>query len=281
MGRKADGQGAAAKIAIVTPKPASKKTKAKKAFEPRKSAGLLRTEAARERRLKNEALWELNKVARGDDNPRLTHNAAIKAKAEMGHNDAKQREAENFARLLREWRQAITYVHQFARAAANASDVIDAEARADAIEREWLRIATLPTSHPEYFKWPTTDARAGEGGIDGSDWKHLGMLLYLGYSVGKYAALTQERRQTLLLRAFAMNLPPLNGPAYLREWGAPGSPSRLRKMAVSIAALTKNAKRRRQMNMQTAISHWEADLRFLRKRLYVGKFRFGWTWPVT
>ena len=63
-----------------------------------------------------------------------------------------------------------------------------------------------------------------------------------------------------------------------REFFA-GSAQRLRKLAETIAALTRNAKRRRDSIMATAIEHWEQDLEFLYYEFYVEKFYFGW--PTT
>jgi hypothetical protein len=63
---------------------------------------------------------------------------------------------------------------------------------------------------------------------------------------------------------------------YLAEWDSPGTASRFRKLAETIAALTRNAKRRRDALFETAVEHWEQDLRFLYDRFYVGTFGFGW-----
>ena len=47
-------------------------------------------------------------------------------------------------------------------------------------------------------------------------------------------------------------------------------------MAESIAAFARNAKRRRQINLNDAIGEWEADLEFLYEEYYVGHFHFAW-----
>ena len=241
------------------------------------------SEATKEERLKSQDVAARDRAARRDRSikARKAHNAAIKSRTTTNQDDRNRLGSEIFARLLREWWQAIDYVHRFSKIDENAPDVVSARDRADAIEREWLRIADLPEDHPDYFKWPSTEAPMGHGGLGFSNWEAMGMLAYIGYKVGAGSPLVDEQRRALLLRIFAMNLPPLNGPDYLREWGAPSSPSRLRKMAESVAALARNAKRRRNASWQIAINHWETDLRFLRARLYVGKFGFGWAWPVT
>lgn len=51
---------------------------------------------------------------------------------------------------------------------------------------------------------------------------------------------------------------------------------RLKKMAESIAAFARNAKRKRTSVLDDAVVDWEADLRFLFETYYVGKFRFEW-----
>jgi hypothetical protein len=47
-------------------------------------------------------------------------------------------------------------------------------------------------------------------------------------------------------------------------------------MAETIAALTRNARRRRDQKMNAAIRDWEMDLDFLYWEYYVEKFKFDW-----
>lgn len=276
-------QRTADKVATGRPKVPTKRQATAKKLTKKKRAIQDRVEAAEARWLRDEGARARarDKAVQGAAHARLAHNAAVKAQATNAQGDSKQPEAQTFDRLLREWRRAVEYVFRAAGVAANAPDVLDAQARVNAIEQEWLRLAGLPPDHPDYFKWPSTEAPLGAGGMDFGGWEAMGMLAYIGYKVGMGSVLSDDQRQGLLLRIFAMHLPPLNGPSYLREWAVAGTPSRLRKMAESIASLARNAKRRRNTSLQTAISHWEADLHFLRKHLYVGKFGFGWTWPVT
>ena len=66
----------------------------------------------------------------------------------------------------------------------------------------------------------------------------------------------------------------------MREWAAPDSPARLRKMAESLAAFARNAKRRKNQNVVEAVRNWEDDLGFLRRVFYVSKFKFAFDWPM-
>lgn len=102
------------------------------------------------------------------------------------------------------------------------------------------------------------------------------MLSYLGYRVGQSAELTDDQRQALLRRIFKMSFPPLESPAYQREWGSPSSPDRLRKMAHSIASFARLAKQQKQSQKQEAVAEWESDLKMLRDEFYVAKFGFAW-----
>jgi hypothetical protein len=49
----------------------------------------------------------------------------------------------------------------------------------------------------------------------------------------------------------------------------------------SIAAFTRNAKRKRGSGMWAAIKDWEQDLEFLYTEYYVGHFRFAWPESAT
>jgi len=64
-----------------------------------------------------------------------------------------------------------------------------------------------------------------------------------------------------------------------KEWGEPQTAQRLQKMANTLAALTRNAKRHDLRSYATAIDDWEGDLAFLHERYYVHLFQFGW--PAT
>ena len=50
-----------------------------------------------------------------------------------------------------------------------------------------------------------------------------------------------------------MHLPPIESPSYMKEWAIPGSATRLKKMANSIASFARQAKRRRNADMREAV----------------------------
>jgi hypothetical protein len=126
-----------------------------------------------------------------------------------------------------------------------------------------------------WFAWPTTVAPPSVRKLRGVSWRQDGMLSFLGYHVGKTLPTPEDIRQYILEYAFECNLPPLNDLNYYLEWGEPRTAQRLKKLADTLAALTRNAKRHDPEIYTKAINDWERDLGFLRERYYVG-FYFGW-----
>lgn len=170
----------------------------------------------------------------------------------------------------------------------NASRILADRTRQDEHPRasqvlEALRLEFDRRSEPgkpdEYFSWPTTEAQSGDGTLDSIKAQPEGLLATLGYHVGRTHGLLSSARQRILSRIFETSLPPVFEQAYMHEWGTNGSAVRLQKMAESIAAFTRNTKRREDDRLDDAIQQWEQDLQFLYDRYYVGKFRFAW--PVT
>ena len=102
------------------------------------------------------------------------------------------------------------------------------------------------------------------------------MLSLLGYHVGEIQPTPRDIRLRILEYAFECYLPPFGDVAYYSEWGKPSTPQRLRKLANTLAALIRNAKRRDQMSWAAAINDWEHDLWFLYQNYYVDLFHFGW-----
>jgi hypothetical protein len=96
----------------------------------------------------------------------------------------------------------------------------------------------------------------------------------MGYRVGRQGLSSGERR-SILGKAFSGGLPHVENPEYMSQWGEPGSPERLRKMANDIAANCRNMKRRRNRSDQ-AIKEWESDLEWLEQTYYRGHFQFSW-----
>ena len=146
----------------------------------------------------------------------------------------------------------------------------------EAIIAEWASRSRLAMLDPDNFPWPSTEAGGGGGTSVNGGWQPLGMLAFLGYHVGTAQGLTRQNRKAILDAVFADHLPPLNGPSYMREWGDPSSGARLRKLAESLAAFARNAKRRRSDALIQAIADWESDLKYLKMSYYDGRFSFGW-----
>lgn len=182
----------------------------------------------------------------------------------------------SFGELLSTWRKHVELV-AFIRATGNNTDRLPLyEELVRTVEGEWHRRSRLPHAADEYFDWPTTDAKRGNGGLGGVYSVTEGVLGYLGYAVGEKSTFTRTQRQAILGQVFQMHLPPIESPTYMQEWATPGSAARLKKMADSIASFARQAKRRRNADMREAIASWEADLRMLHDEYYVGKFGFGW-----
>ena len=135
------------------------------------------------------------------------------------------------------------------------------------------------TAQDKYFQGPTTAAPFGAGDLRNVFWRPKGMLDFLGYHVGVVQPTSRSERHCILEYVFECYLPPLNDPGYLSEWGRPQTARRLEKLADSLAAFTRNARRRNNRSFDAAIDDWEDDLAFLYDRYYVSFARFWW--PTT
>jgi hypothetical protein len=133
----------------------------------------------------------------------------------------------------------------------------------------------------ESFPWPTTEAQPGSGNLSGNEWPELGLLRYQGYAVGEAGEVEQVRHRILGDTFRLQTLPDIVSPEYVASWGAPGSSQRLRKMAESIAAFCRNAKRRPGSLVSKAVEDWEADLAWLKRSHYDDRFDRQFPWPKT
>jgi len=126
------------------------------------------------------------------------------------------------------------------------------------------------------FPWPSTIVEfPGAGGPLDLDRPETGWLRHLGYSVRSGGPGAQARR-AILQEAFGAPLPGRSfNDAYVLEWGPPRSRGRLRKLANTLAALCRNA-RRRSADMDDPITRWEADLAWLKAEYYDRRHRFPW-----
>jgi len=103
-----------------------------------------------------------------------------------------------------------------------------------------------------------------------------GLLRQYGYRVGANGLPEHQRRQ-ILDRVFLEPFPFVNDTALLRKWGEPNTSQRLKKIANCIAAFTRNAKRNKTSDYSEAIQDWEADLTYLKRTYYDGRFDFRWS----
>jgi hypothetical protein len=146
----------------------------------------------------------------------------------------------------------------------------------DAILAEWERRCKLALSNPDYFDWPSTQVGPADRSQRFETWNQEGVLKYMGYEVGKTKGLADHSRREILDAVFGAVLPPVNGPDYIKKWGLPVTASRLERLANELARFARNGKRNRTADYSAAVADWEADLRYLHRKYYLGKFQFGW-----
>lgn len=123
------------------------------------------------------------------------------------------------------------------------------------------------------FAWPETAASRGRNRLQ-FDELGDGMLSYFGYRVGNNGV-SRSARRDILDRVFSQELPYAFPGDYMDKWGEPESPERLQKMANSLAAFTRNAKRKNG-DVDAAVSDWESDLDYLYDTYYADFFEFSW-----
>lgn len=177
----------------------------------------------------------------------------------------------SLAELQRQWSNVIGMIDRLG--AEKAAPFIAFRA---ALASEWARRLAIAEADPRAFPWPTTKAAKGKSGLDSGDWHLIGMLSYLGYRVGTTAGVSAGIRHQILDLCFDAPLPPINGIAYMNGWGAPRSTMRLRKLANELASFARNGKRKHSANLGSAVADWEADLNYLYRQYYVGRFNFAW-----
>lgn len=144
------------------------------------------------------------------------------------------------------------------------------------VEREWEKRISRIRLKPDKFKWPSTETNKGNGLFEISGVPDVGMLAYMEYRVGRTNGQPLGVRRAILDRVVIGTLPLYGSIQYYDQWGAPNSAARLKKLAETISAFTRNAKRRGEERLVDAISEWEADLRYLHKAYYLPRFAFGW-----
>lgn len=102
-----------------------------------------------------------------------------------------------------------------------------------------------------------------------------GLLKCLGYQVGNDGIKLHKRRE-ILAKVFEDELPSVNSKEYMKDWGSPKSSKRLKKLADSLATFSRNAQKKRNVDLKHAIYDWEDDLNWLKETYYHGKFNFKW-----
>ena len=149
------------------------------------------------------------------------------------------------------------------------------------IEEQWRVRKLEPFLREETLTRPSTDATLGDKSLDLRSSPEEGVLLALGYHVGQTHPVSAAVRQQILRHIVEGELPPIRSHDYMRDWGAPGTADRLKKLAETLAALARNEEHKMQSSLRKAIAEREADLRFIYEEYYVGKFDFVWpaTWP--
>jgi hypothetical protein len=131
----------------------------------------------------------------------------------------------------------------------------------------------------KWFPWPTTIASPGARRLKGVNWRDKGMLSLLEYRVGETNPTPDDIRWCILQFVFECHLPPMEDAINNLDWGMPQTAQRLKKLANSLAAFTRNAKRQNTVSLATAIDDWEHDLGLLHEKYYLQFFHFGW--PAT
>jgi len=148
--------------------------------------------------------------------------------------------------------------------------------REDEIENEKPHHQERQIDRRGYFHWPSTDAPASTSGFFGNHWHYKeGLLSFVGYRVGRNGV-EKQLRQRILDCVFHNDLPQVDSVEYMRQWDEPKSAARLQKMAESLAAFTRNAKRKALCDYRDAVVDWETDLTYLHNKYYRGFFGFCW-----
>ncbi len=144
------------------------------------------------------------------------------------------------------------------------------------VSKGWLGwvMAVVPLSGPQCSFNPGTRGRLQEGKYE--DRAEESPLHAMGYHVGK-SGLTQDDRQKLLGNCFSGIIPWVQNAAYMEEWGNPGSPERLRRIALQLTTNLENTRNRSDWQRYgDAIEDWQEDLLWLKASFYRGNLRFSW-----
>lgn len=95
----------------------------------------------------------------------------------------------------------------------------------------------------------------------------------LGYKVGQ-TGVDEEARRDALRQAFEDSLHAVETFEYMEQWGEPGTPRRLRRIAEHLASLIRT--RSGNPKFSEAIKDWTSDLKWLKETFYHGHMEFSW-----
>lgn len=129
------------------------------------------------------------------------------------------------------------------------------------------------------FAWVSTDVSLSLHSVGDADWPDEGMLKRMGYSVGITGKDETSRRLVLEAIYHCVELPDLVSQEYVAKWGKQDSSIRLRQIAVTIASLCRNLKRR-NVEVGQGVKDWDEDLAWLKQSFYDGKYDNDFKWPL-
>ena len=99
---------------------------------------------------------------------------------------------------------------------------------------------------------------------------NIGMLGFLGYKVGQEGE-TKKRRHFILKFVVNEQLPFVQSPMYVREWGEPKTKKRYLKTANVIKSFISKYTNYKQPGFEKALEEWKEDIEYLRT-LYRDQF---------
>jgi hypothetical protein len=134
------------------------------------------------------------------------------------------------------------------------------------------------------LRWPETAVARQNQAFGGRLFEcgEEGMLSFFGYHVGVSAGIIMSVRRDILDYIYKGSLPLVSNETYTQSWGPPESSQRLKKLSQTLAHLARNALGQQNPNYETAVSEWEADLRYI-KSMYFRPYlnpEHNWEWPV-
>lgn len=145
------------------------------------------------------------------------------------------------------------------------------------VEELWQ--ARKESKSPEWFEWPNLNRRRSTSRHFFEELREIGVLRFYGYSVSTELSLTVEARRGILDEVFSTKIIPIFERDYLDRWSSPSSSHRLRQIAVTIANFIYLSDCRQDNKFDEANLKWRADMDYLHKRYYIGKFAFDWPEP--